>query len=99
MRVVHRVSIPSFEYVHLPVEHADDGSLIETKATDKPWRIVDAIRKDEGVATSVLAVLTDLTNLDADEAPFEGAFEETLLASVKAWGQAHSPEDARFACE
>ena len=97
VRVVHRVSIPAFEYAHLPVQHEEDGSLIETRVTDKPWRAVKAIRKSEAVAMSVLEVLTALTSTDAKETPFDGPFEETLLARVKAWAQEHCPGDTRFA--
>lgn len=96
IRVIHRISIPAFEYTHLPIELAEDGTLIVTKSSDKPWRIVDVIRKNEAVATSVFAVLTDLTSVDTKEPPFDGTFKDTLLERVQAWALENCADDIRF---
>lgn len=96
VRVVHRVSVPSFEYVHLPIQRDAEGDLIETKSADKPWRTVQAIRQDKNVATSILSVLTDLTGADSREQPFDGDFGETLLSEVQAWAAKQCPNDKRF---
>ncbi len=97
VRVVHRVSMPGFEYVHLPLQHSKDGELIETSPKDKPWRIVQAIKEDEKVAASILSVLTDLISSESGESPYPDNFEKMLLAEVQAWAKIHCPKDLRFA--
>jgi hypothetical protein len=99
VRVVHRISIPGFEYMHLPLQHSENGELIETSSTDKPWRTVHAIRQDMQVAASILAVLTDLTSTDSNETPFDGDFEKTLMSKVQSWAKEHCPKDIRFGCQ
>lgn len=96
VRVVHRVSMPGFEYAHLPLRYSQSGELIETDSTDKPWRTVEAIRQDKKVASSVLSVLTDLTSPTSGEAPFDGDFDATLLAEVQSWAKKNCPKDTRF---
>ncbi len=96
VRVVHRVSIPGFEYVHLPLQYSKDGELIETSPKDKPWRTVKAIREDEKVAASILSVLTDLTSSESEESPYPGNFENMLLAEVQKWAREHCAKDPRF---
>jgi putative ATP-dependent endonuclease of OLD family len=73
VRVVHRISVPGFEYAHLPLQHTKDGDLIEMNSKDKPWRAVQAIKQDAKVETSILSVLTDLTSSESEEALFEGS--------------------------
>lgn len=96
VRVVHRISIPGFEYVHIPLQLSENGELIEIKPVDKPWGTVKAIREDEKVAASILAVLTDLTSAESEEAPFNGEFEKTLMTAVQIWAKANCPRDVRF---
>jgi putative ATP-dependent endonuclease of the OLD family len=99
VRVVHRISIPGFEYVHLPLQHSENGELIETSSTDKPWRTVQAIRQDTQVVASILALLIDLTSAESSETPFDGDFEMTLLNKVQLWAKEHCPKDTRFGCQ
>lgn len=97
VRVVHRISIPGFEYVHLPLQHAENGDLIATSSKDKPWRIVEAIEKDDVVAASIHSVLTDLISPESDESLYPGDFEMTLLSQVQNWAGEHCPGDPRYA--
>jgi predicted ATP-dependent endonuclease of OLD family len=96
VRVVHRISIPGFEYVHLPLKFDKDGALIETSAKDKPWRIVDEIRKDKKVEASILSVLNDLASTDSQESTFGTDFEKYITDAVQKWASQHCPEDPRF---
>jgi len=96
VEVIHRVSIPGFEYVHLPLQFDKDGDLIETSAKDKPWRIVDAIRKDQKVETSILSVLNDLTSSDSEQSTFGEDFEKCITDAVDKWANQHCPKDPRF---
>jgi len=96
VRVVHRISIPGFEYVHLPLQKSQKGELIETSSVDKPWRTVQAIRQDKKVSSSILSVLTDLTSATSNELPFDGNFDKTLLSKVQSWAKEYCPKDERY---
>lgn len=96
VRVVHRISLPGFEYAHLPLQHAMDGDLIETNSKDKPWRAVQAIKQDAKVETSILSVLTDLTSSESEETLFRGDFLKVLLDEVQKWATQYCPKDLRF---
>lgn len=96
VRVVHRISVPGFEYVHLPLQYSKDGELIETSPRDKPWRTTKAIREDERVAASALSVLTDLISSESEESPYPKDFENMLLEDVQNWAREHCPKDRRF---
>jgi len=96
IRVTHRISVPAFEYSHFPVQHDGDGSLIETPASDKPWNAIKAIKSDESCATSVLAVLNDLTNAESPESLLGENFMEDLKGLVQGWAKKHAAKDKRF---
>lgn len=96
IRVVHRISLPGFEYVHLPIQLDDQGFLIETSSRDKPWRFIDFMRKDPKVEASVISVLTDLLSLDTKESLFEADFEKHISAGVQNWTEKNCPNDPRF---
>jgi len=96
IRVVHRVSVPGFEYVHLPLQRDKNGELIETSTKDKPWRTVEAIQKDQKVEASILAVLTDLTSSGSEESLYAADFEKALFDEVQKWASEHCPKDPRF---
>ncbi|MBU1397493.1 MAG: ATP-dependent endonuclease [Proteobacteria bacterium] len=96
VRVVHRISVPGFEYAHLPLQHAKDGDLIETNSKDKPWRAVQIIKQDAKVETSILSVLTDLTSSESEEALFGGDFLKAIMDEVQKWATQYCPKDLRF---
>jgi putative ATP-dependent endonuclease of the OLD family len=95
-RIVHRISIPGFEYAHFPLQRSEDGELVEPSSTDKPWWAVQAIRNIKEVEASVLSVLTDLTSAESAEAPFCGDFDKMLLTEVQSWARKNCPKDGRF---
>jgi energy-coupling factor transporter ATP-binding protein EcfA2 len=97
VRVVHRISVPNFEYVHLPVEKSADGSLKGISDEDKPWNMNAAVKEDMHVQSSVKALLKDLTSSTAKEEPFDGPFETGLQNAVKSWVAAHGIIDVRYA--
>jgi len=96
IRVVHRVSIPGFEYAHLPLKDSTDGKLIETNPKEKPWKAIKAIREDEKTADSVLFVLKELLSPDSEQSPYGDNFEEKLLEDVQKWAQEYCPKEPKF---
>jgi hypothetical protein len=97
VRVVHRISVPGFEYAHLPLQYDKNGELLETSPKDKPWRTVKAILQDQKAEASILAALTDLTSSGSEESLYGDDFEKTLLHDVQKWASEHCPKDPRFA--
>lgn len=97
VRVVHRISVPVFEYAHLPLQYDKNGELLETSPKDKPWRTVKAIQQDQKAEASILAALTDLTSSGSEESLYGDDFEKTLLHDVQKWASEHCPKDPRFA--
>lgn len=53
VRVIHRVSMPTFELAHIPVEHDDEGHAHMPAEKDRPWRMVKAVGSDEAIRTSL----------------------------------------------
>ena len=96
VRVVHRISLPHFEYAHLPVQKTDDGSLQDTSEEEKPWNMNLAVAQQTEIQNSVKAILKDLTSGAAKEEPFDGPFEAGLQEAVKSWAVAHRITDPRF---
>lgn len=96
VRVVHRVSTPNFEYVHLPIQKAADGSLQKLNNDEKPWKMNEAITKDARIRDSVKEVLKNLMSLETKEEPYDEAFEAGLKNAVKSWVAVHGVTDARY---
>jgi putative ATP-dependent endonuclease of OLD family len=95
VRVVHRISIPNFEYVHLPLE-IKDGTIVEIPSEDKPWNLNEAVIKNEVVRNSVKALLKELISTDASEEPFAKQFEIGLREAVSNWAAKNAPKDGRY---
>ncbi len=96
VKVVHRVSLPNIELAHLQIPYDDTGFVLLSDAKDKPWKVFNAIREKEEVEQSLMHVLVELTNPDADPEPFNLPYEESLNGSLVVWAKEHAPEDPRF---
>ena len=96
IRVIHRVSVPTFELVHLPVEKDETGHAKFPAERDKPWRMLTALASDGQAAASVEALLKELVSAEGVETPFDGDFSAALLARVVAWAEEKSVGDPRF---
>lgn len=96
IRVIHRVSIPMFELVHLRVEKDETGNVAFPPERDKPWRMLAALAGDGSAVTRVEALLKELVSTEGAEAPFDADFGTALLARVVAWARENSPGDPRF---
>lgn len=96
LRIVHRVSIPTFELAHTGVEIAEDGTLKDPPSSDKPWNMVKELRTSEEVRAAIEAVISELTTPEANEEPFEKDFSQALTESVKGWTEKEGLKDERF---
>jgi len=96
IRVVHRISLPIFELAHIPVEKDETGHAKFPPGKDKPWHMLTSLDADERAISSVRRVLDDLLSTTARQEALDADFEDTLLRSVTAWANEHSPGDPRF---
>lgn len=97
IRVVHRISIPSFELAHLPVERDEKGHAKFPSDRDKPWNMLTALSGNSDAAASVKKILEDLLSDGTAEEPWAGDLGIGLSEQVVAWATKHSPGDPRFA--
>jgi putative ATP-dependent endonuclease of the OLD family len=96
VRVVHRVSVPYFEMVHLSDDTVDEDLVRDARDKEKPWRARQAVISNPAVETSVRSVLDELTSKVAREEPFEGDFADGIKAAVQTWAAENAPDDVRY---
>ena len=99
LKVIHRVSVPYFELVHVPIEKDADGNIVDSSRKDKPWNLVNLIGKEPDILQSVLSWLKELSNKDADENLFGEEFEESIHKLLQEWAEKNSIKDQRFKTE
>ncbi|WP_343531958.1 AAA family ATPase [Pedobacter sp.] len=96
LRIVHRVSMSTFEVAHNGIELDDEGNYISSAAKDKPWIMYQKIKNEEQVKESVEATLDDLIDAKCNEEPFDKIFSESLLEEFQKWVQEKGIKDLRF---
>jgi len=96
LRIVHRLSVPNFEWTHLPVELNPDGNASGITGQDKPWNMYQAVCNKPETKTSVKAMLVELLAVGSREEPFDGAFDDGLKKAIQEWANTNAPKDARF---
>ena len=75
IHVVHRISLPNIELVHLAVQ-CEDGWIRMGDEKEKPWRVFSAIRADKNVEDSFLSVFRELGDPCSKDVPFDGPFND-----------------------
>jgi len=96
VRVVHRVSLPTFEHAYMSLSLDDNGNLLETSSKDKPWRALEELRTKSSVERSIMTLLHELTSIESVEHPFESDFAAGLDEAVSTWAEKYCPKDTRF---
>jgi len=97
LRVVHRVSVPTFELEHLPVTVDSEGLLMEPPEKDKPWNVVRAVVNSDRVRHSVEGMLREFMNPSAQENPYGTEFANSLRDRLIAWADTNGIRDRRIA--
>lgn len=95
IHVVHRMSLPNIELVHLAVQYEGEWVRMEDDK-DKPWRVFNAIQADEKVENSLLGVFRELADPCSNDVPFDEPFEDGVKVRLLAWAEQHAPKDPRF---
>lgn len=96
VRVVHRISISTFELAHDKIELDDDGNYMSGSSKDKPWLMYQKVKDNDAVKKSVEAVLDDLIDANCSEEPFDKLFSESLPEKFTEWVAKNSIKDPRF---
>lgn len=96
IKVIHRVSISTFEIQYLGLNLDEKGIVQSPNSKDKPWIMYDTIKKNETVKKSVERIFDDLLNLESMEEPFDKDFITGLNEHFKKWTDDNGIKDPRF---
>ncbi|RNI27516.1 ATP-dependent endonuclease [Rufibacter immobilis] len=96
VKVIHRISIPYFEYAHIPLEVNDAGELIESTSKDKLYEMWSRVHFDLEVENSVMEVLDELININSPEETLYDDIESHLVEQINEWTTKHSLKDKRY---
>lgn len=96
IRVVHRISISTFEVAHGTIQLDTNGMYISSPSKDKPWEMYQKIKGDGEIKKSIETVLDDLIDDECNEEPFEKDFPESLPEKFTDWVTINKIKDPRF---
>lgn len=96
MKVIHRVSISTFEVQHDQITLDDNGQFLSPTSKDKPWLMYKKVKGNNEVRKSVESTLDDLININSQEEPFNIEFSAGLNEAFIKWVQDNGIKDPRF---
>jgi putative ATP-dependent endonuclease of the OLD family len=96
LRVVHRISISTFEVAHDKIELDENGHYLSGVTKDKPWLMYQRVKECDEVKKSVEAVLDDLIDERSNQEPFNKIFPEALPERWENWVKSKGIKDPRF---
>lgn len=96
VKVIHRVSISTFEVHHDQIALDENGLFLSPTSKDKPWLMYKKIKKNNEVRKTVESTLDDLINTNNQEEPFNKEFSAGLKEAFIKWVQDNGIKDPRF---
>ncbi len=96
VKVIHRVSISTFEVQHDQITLDDNGQFLSPTSKDKPWLMYKKVKGNNEVRKSVESTLDDLININSQEEPFNIEFSAGLNEAFIKWVQDNGIKDPRF---
>lgn len=96
LRIVHRVSMLTFEVAQNKIELDENGNYLSSSTKDKPWMMYKKIKDEDDVKRSVEAILDDLIDAECKEEPFDKDFPEGLLEQFQKWVVKNTIKDLKF---
>lgn len=96
VKVIHRVSVSTFEVQHIEIILDEDGNYLAAPAKDKPWVMYSKVKEDSNVRNSVEAVFDELINTESKEEQFDKPFSEGLIEYFTTWVTSKGIKDSRF---
>ena len=96
LRVVHRISISTFEIQHLGVELDEDFIVNLPSSKGKPFYIYKKISETELLKKSIESILDDLIGQESEERPFKGDTGQELNKCFIEWVEKKGIKDPKF---
>jgi putative ATP-dependent endonuclease of OLD family len=96
LRVLHRISISTFEIQHLGVKLNDDGNVNLPSSKGKPFIIYKEIAKSKPLKESIEKTFDDLIGMESEEKPFDGDVVDELEKHFIDWVKTSGINDPRF---
>lgn len=96
LKIIHRVSMSTFEIEHQGVELNEDGDVRLPPAKDKPWIMYNLIKDDAKTKVSVERAFDDLISTDSTEEPYSKKFSEELREVFKKFVVDNKIKDLRY---
>ena len=96
LKVIHRVSLFTFETQHDKVQIDEDGNYIPIHPKSKPWFMHQRIKEESKVKESVESILDELIKSESKEEPFTENFTTDLDIVFQDWVKEHNIKDQRF---
>ena len=94
--VNHWISIPTFEFDHLPIEHDKDGKIKLPPEKDKPWNFISKMKNSKPIQNSVKEILNYLISGPSNQTQFGKNFLDELTVAVDTWTKTNCSQDPRF---
>ena len=95
-KVIHRISIPTFEFQHLPCEYDEKRKLKEHPNKEKPWNFISKMKGSNEISKSVKQVFDELVSDISNENQFKNEQMKSLNLAVDKWANKNCPKDERF---
>lgn len=95
-KVIHRISISTFELDIFGIELDNDGNVILPSSKGKPFILYSEIGKNDDAKIIVEKLLDELINVDSIELPFTTKDADHLPVIFKEWVNKNKIKDKRF---
>lgn len=95
-RIIHRISISTFEIEHLGVEIDEDGNVLLPSSKGKPFEMYDKIGKEAPLKLSVEKQFDELIKIDSNKEPFESKTANDLPSVFSEWVKKNKIKDPKF---
>lgn len=95
-KVIHRFSIPTFEFQHLPIVYDKNKKIKEHADKEKPWNFISKMKNSEVIKKTVKGVFDELFSDTAIEDQFNKDTIKSLTNEVNRWTKKYCPKDERF---
>ncbi len=92
LKVIHRISIYTFEIEHGDIDISEDGNVKIPSSKNKPFIMYDRIGKDDSLRESVNDILQELIDEKSTEEPFRTDLDSTF----ESWRKHNNIKDSRF---
>lgn len=96
LKVIHRISISTFELEHLGVYFDENQNILLPPSKSKPWIMYNEIKENINVKKSVEKIFDELLNSESSEEPFDNDFIISLEFFFNDWVKKNKIKDSRF---